>query len=74
MTDWIGDQMAGVGPEATRVFGRNAQIAAIPRRRCERVKSTLNRSVSSLAWASLFWPDRFRQVNARLKSILCYSA
>jgi hypothetical protein len=24
MPDWIGDQMAGVGPEATRVFGRNA--------------------------------------------------
>jgi hypothetical protein len=22
MPDWIGDQMAGVGPEATRVFGR----------------------------------------------------
>jgi hypothetical protein len=32
MPDWIGDQMAGVGPEAMRVFGRNAQIAAIPRR------------------------------------------
>ena len=29
----IGDRMAGVGPEATRVFGRNAQIAAIPSRR-----------------------------------------
>jgi hypothetical protein len=26
MPDWVGDQMAGVGPEATRVFGRNAQI------------------------------------------------
>src|ERR1700733_7054684 len=32
MPDWIGDQMAGVGPEAMRVFGRNAQTAAIPRR------------------------------------------
>jgi hypothetical protein len=29
MPDWIGDQMAGFGPEATRVFGRNAQIPAI---------------------------------------------
>jgi hypothetical protein len=29
MPDWIGDQMAGVGPEATRVFDRNAQIAVI---------------------------------------------
>ena len=29
MPDWIGDQTAGVEPEATRVFGRNAQIAAI---------------------------------------------
>jgi hypothetical protein len=26
-----GDQMAGVGPEATRVFGRNAQTPAIRR-------------------------------------------
>ena len=26
MPDWIGDQMAGVGPEATRVFGRNATL------------------------------------------------
>ena len=33
MTDWIGDQMAGVGPEATRVFGRNAQIPAMSGRR-----------------------------------------
>ena len=41
MTDWIGDQMAGVGPEATRVFGRNAQIAAIGGQRGERPKSTL---------------------------------
>ena len=32
MRHWIGDQMAGVGPEATRVFGRNAQIAVIRRR------------------------------------------
>jgi hypothetical protein len=40
MPDSIGDQMAGVGPEATRVFGRNAQ-ADIPRRMVERVKSTL---------------------------------
>ena len=31
MPDWIGDQMAGVRPEATRVFGRNAQIAVIRR-------------------------------------------
>jgi hypothetical protein len=23
MPDWIGDQMAGVRPDATRVFGRN---------------------------------------------------
>jgi hypothetical protein len=30
MPDWIGDQMAGVELEATRAFGRNAQIAAIP--------------------------------------------
>ena len=30
MPDWIGDQLAGVGPEATQVFGRNAQTAAIP--------------------------------------------
>ena len=29
MPDWIGDQMAEVGPEATRVFGRNAQRADI---------------------------------------------
>ena len=29
MPDWTSDQMAGVRPEATRVFGRNAQIAAI---------------------------------------------
>ena len=29
--DWTGDQMAGVGPEATRAFGRNAQRAVIPR-------------------------------------------
>jgi hypothetical protein len=29
MPDWIGDQMTGAGPEATRVFARNAQIAAI---------------------------------------------
>jgi hypothetical protein len=29
MPDWIGDQIAGVGPEATRVFGRNAQIPVI---------------------------------------------
>ena len=26
MPDWIGDQLAGVSPEATRVFGRYAQI------------------------------------------------
>ena len=32
--------MAEVGPEATRVFGRNAQTADIPRRRGERGKST----------------------------------
>jgi hypothetical protein len=31
MPDRIGDQMAGVRPEATRVFGRNAQIPVIPR-------------------------------------------
>ena len=31
MPDWIGDQMAGVGPEATRVFGRNAQIPVVRR-------------------------------------------
>jgi hypothetical protein len=42
MPDWIGDQMAGVGPEATRVFDRNAQIAVIPRPRNWRVKSTFN--------------------------------
>jgi hypothetical protein len=29
MPDWIGDQMAGVGPEAMRVFGRNPQIVVI---------------------------------------------
>jgi hypothetical protein len=32
MPDWIGNQMAGVRPEATRVFGRNAQTAVIERR------------------------------------------
>ena len=26
MPNWIGDQMAGVGPEATPIFGRNARI------------------------------------------------
>jgi hypothetical protein len=31
--------MAGVGPEATPIFGRNAQIAAIPRGLGERMKS-----------------------------------
>ena len=36
-----GDEMAGIGPEATRVFGRNAQIAAIPGRLGERVKSAV---------------------------------
>jgi hypothetical protein len=30
MPDWIDDQMARAGPEATLVFGRNAQIAATP--------------------------------------------
>ena len=25
MPDWIGDQMAGVRPDATRVFGRNCK-------------------------------------------------
>jgi hypothetical protein len=35
LPDWIGDQIAGIGPEATRVFGRNAQIAAIQRTRGE---------------------------------------
>jgi hypothetical protein len=40
MPDWIGDQMAGVGPEATRVFGRNAQTAVIPGWGGELVKST----------------------------------
>jgi hypothetical protein len=40
MPDWIGDQMAGVGPEATRVFGRNAQTPAIRRWIGERIKST----------------------------------
>jgi hypothetical protein len=29
MPDWIGDRWAGVGPEATRVFGRNAQIPVV---------------------------------------------
>jgi hypothetical protein len=38
LPDWIGDQIAGIGPEATRVFGRNAQIAAVPDR-------TANRSI-----------------------------
>jgi hypothetical protein len=33
MPDWIGDQRAGVGPEATWVFGRNAQIAVVSGRR-----------------------------------------
>ena len=37
--------MAGIGPEATRVFGRNAQIAAIPGRLGERVKSALRSPV-----------------------------
>ena len=40
MPEWIGDQMAGVGPEATRVFDRNAQIPAIRRPLRERAKST----------------------------------
>jgi len=31
--NWTSGQMAGVRPEATRVFGRNAQIAAIRGRR-----------------------------------------
>ena len=26
MPDWIGDRTAGVRPEATRVFGRNARM------------------------------------------------
>jgi hypothetical protein len=41
MPDWIGDQMAGVRPEATPVFDRNAQIADVPRRSGKAVKSTL---------------------------------
>jgi hypothetical protein len=41
MPDWIGDQMAGVRPEVTRVFGWNAQIAVIAKQCGERVKSTL---------------------------------
>jgi hypothetical protein len=40
MPDWIGDQMAGVGPEATRVFGRNVQTPVVHGRLGERVKST----------------------------------
>jgi SAM domain (Sterile alpha motif)/Adenylate and Guanylate cyclase catalytic domain len=36
MPDWIGDQLAGVGTEATRVLGRNAQIAVARRARGER--------------------------------------
>jgi hypothetical protein len=39
MPDWIGDQMAGVGPEATRVFGRNAQEAGGQQGLGERVLS-----------------------------------
>ena len=44
MPDWIDDQMAGAGPEATLVFGRNAQIAAIAEGRAEWVKPTLSGS------------------------------
>jgi hypothetical protein len=36
MPDWIGDQMAGAGPEATRVLGRNAQIAATDQGQADR--------------------------------------
>jgi hypothetical protein len=32
MPHWTGKQMAGVRPEATRVFGRNPQTVDIPRR------------------------------------------
>ena len=32
MPDWIGDQMAGVGPKRRGVFGRSAQVAVIRRR------------------------------------------
>jgi hypothetical protein len=37
---FVGDQKAGVGTEATRVFGRNAQTPVIQRRVSERLKST----------------------------------
>jgi hypothetical protein len=40
MPDRIGELMAGVAPEATRVFARNAQTADIPRMRRELIKST----------------------------------
>jgi hypothetical protein len=39
MPDLTRDQTVGVRPEATRVFGRNAQIAVIAKRCGERVKS-----------------------------------
>ena len=40
MPDWIGDQMAGVGPEATRDFGRMRTKSGHLPRRGERTKST----------------------------------
>ena len=40
MRYWIGGETAGVRPEATRVFGRNAQTAAIAEGRAEWVKPT----------------------------------
>src|ERR1700689_2080738 len=50
MPDWIGDQIAGVGPEATRVFGRNAQILLkkseieVPRKSGFRARSVVSTS------------------------------
>jgi hypothetical protein len=50
MPDWIGDQMAGVRPEATRVFGRNAQTPVIHRRLGERFKSTLSAALKDRSY------------------------
>jgi hypothetical protein len=54
MPDWIGDQMAGVGPEATRVFGRNAQIAAILGRPGEPVKFDPKGLLRPIPWTRAF--------------------
>jgi hypothetical protein len=47
MPDWIGDPMAGVGPEATQVFGRNAHTAVIRRRRAHADTRRLSNRVNA---------------------------